>query len=92
MAGAIIMMVTYGHQVASSDDEFVAIAEAVREQNEQHPGNSLVDLFPVREFSVYRRMHHVTTYHRVTTSEVSARLVPWGRLPEEGGVRAPTVI
>ena len=44
------MMVTYGHQVTSAEDEFVALAEAVRENDEKTPGSNLVDVIPVREF------------------------------------------
>ena len=49
MAGASIMMVTYGHQVTSAEDEFVALAEAVREHGENTPGSNIVDLLPIRE-------------------------------------------
>lgn len=48
MAGATIMMLTYGHQVISANDEFVALAEAVREHAEKTPGSSLVDVIPFR--------------------------------------------
>ncbi|KAI0033835.1 cytochrome P450 [Vararia minispora EC-137] len=47
MTGAIIMMVTYGHQVTSEDDEYVALAEAVREAEEEQPGATLVDILPI---------------------------------------------
>ncbi len=47
MAGAIIMMVTYGHKVDSVDDKYVALAEAVREYSAQRPGTELVDVFPI---------------------------------------------
>lgn len=43
------MMVTYGHQVTSEDDEYVALAEAVRDHGEKTPGANLVDIFPIRE-------------------------------------------
>ena len=48
MAAATIMMVTYGHQVTSADDEFVALAEAVREHSEKTPASNLVDVIPLR--------------------------------------------
>lgn len=48
MAAATIMMVTYGHQVISADDEFVALAEAVREYSERTPARNLVDVIPLR--------------------------------------------
>ncbi|PIL24606.1 cytochrome P450 [Ganoderma sinense ZZ0214-1] len=50
MAGAVIMMVTYGHQVTSAEDEFVALAEAVRENDEKTPGSNLVDVIPVLKY------------------------------------------
>ena len=50
MAGATIMAITYGHQVTSADDEFVALAEAVREHAEKTPGSNLVDVIPLCEF------------------------------------------
>ncbi|TFK83325.1 cytochrome P450 [Polyporus arcularius HHB13444] len=50
MAGAIIMMVTYGHKVDSVDDKYVALAEAVREYSAQRPGTELVDVFPILKY------------------------------------------
>ncbi|KAI1791876.1 cytochrome P450 [Ganoderma leucocontextum] len=50
MAGAAIMMVTYGHQVNSAEDEFVALAEAVRENDEKTPGSNLVDVIPILKY------------------------------------------
>ncbi|KAI0730583.1 cytochrome P450 [Earliella scabrosa] len=50
MAAATIMMVTYGHQVTSADDEFVALAEAVREHSEKTPASNLVDVIPLLKF------------------------------------------
>ena len=49
MAGAIIMMVSYGHKVDSVDDQYVALAEAVRLHAEARPGTELVDVFPICE-------------------------------------------
>ncbi|KAJ3019302.1 hypothetical protein NUW54_g122 [Trametes sanguinea] len=46
LAGGIIMVVTYGHEVKSVTDEYVAIAEAVREHAEARPGIELVDVLP----------------------------------------------
>ncbi|OSC99152.1 cytochrome P450 [Trametes coccinea BRFM310] len=46
LAGGIIMMVTYGHEVKSVTDKYVAIAEAVREHAEARPGIELVDVLP----------------------------------------------
>lgn len=54
MTGAIIMMVTYGHQVQSVDDPFIAMNEAVREHAEAHPGIALVDVFPIRMRHIFR--------------------------------------
>lgn len=48
MTGAMIMMVTYGHQVTSANDKYVALAEAVREHGEQIPVNSAIEAFPIR--------------------------------------------
>ncbi|KAM5530936.1 hypothetical protein V8D89_015381 [Ganoderma adspersum] len=50
MAGAAIMMVTYGHQVNSVDDEFVALAEAVRKNDKEAPGSAIVDLIPILKY------------------------------------------
>ncbi|KAI0330029.1 cytochrome P450 [Cubamyces sp. BRFM 1775] len=47
MTGAIIMMVTYGHQVQSVHDPFIVMNEAVREHAEKQPGVALVDVFPI---------------------------------------------
>ncbi|EJF56272.1 cytochrome P450 [Dichomitus squalens LYAD-421 SS1] len=50
MAGATIMAITYGHHVTSADDEFVALAEAVREHAEKTPGSSIVDVIPLLKY------------------------------------------
>ncbi|KAI0749883.1 cytochrome P450 [Daedaleopsis nitida] len=50
MAGAIIMMITYGHQVATVNDEYVALAEAVRQHAEERPGTELVDVIPILKY------------------------------------------
>ena len=50
MTGAIIMKITYGHQVVSEDDEYVALAEAVRKHHSETVGTEIVDLFPIREY------------------------------------------
>ncbi|KAI0352115.1 cytochrome P450 [Trametes cingulata] len=50
MAGAIIMMVTYGHQVTSVNDQYVVIAEAVREHADARPGVELVDVLPILKY------------------------------------------
>lgn len=48
MAGAIIMMVTYGHQVTSADDKFVALAEAIRDKGAKDITNNIIEMFPFR--------------------------------------------
>lgn len=45
------MRITYGHKVVAADDQFVSLAEAVRENNEKTPGNALVDQLPFREWA-----------------------------------------
>ncbi|KAJ7668691.1 cytochrome P450 [Mycena polygramma] len=50
MAGAIIMMVTYGHRVLSQDDPFIQLAEEVRRHAEATPGAALVDTLPVLKY------------------------------------------
>ncbi|KAI0365451.1 cytochrome P450 [Pilatotrama ljubarskyi] len=52
MTGAIIMMVSYGHQVVSAEDEYVALAERVREHGEARPpaGVALIDLLPLLKY------------------------------------------
>ncbi|KAI0766218.1 cytochrome P450 [Trametes elegans] len=50
MAGSIIMTVTYGHRVTSTNDQYVAIAEAVRDHAEARPGVELVDVFPILKY------------------------------------------
>ncbi|KAJ3554446.1 hypothetical protein NM688_g3107 [Phlebia brevispora] len=47
MAAAIIMMITYGHQVAPQGDEYVRIAEGVREYADKNPGASAVEILPI---------------------------------------------
>ncbi|KAI0058839.1 cytochrome P450 [Artomyces pyxidatus] len=48
MAGAIIMMVTYGYQVAPKDDPYVKLAEdANRSVESTTPGAHFVDFFPI---------------------------------------------
>lgn len=47
MAGAIIMMVTYGHEVRTDDDPFIKLAEDVRRHSEETPGAALVDTLPI---------------------------------------------
>jgi hypothetical protein len=50
MAGAIIMKVTYGHQIADGPDEFLDLAEDVRVNGVKTPaGAAVVDTFPLRE-------------------------------------------
>ncbi|KAH8100126.1 cytochrome P450 [Cristinia sonorae] len=51
MAGAIIMMITYGHQVDSMEDEFIQLAEKVRETATTSPGSQLVDLLPILKYT-----------------------------------------
>ena len=41
------MMVTYGHQVTSAEDKFVALAEAVRKNDKGAAGSTIVDLIPI---------------------------------------------
>ncbi|KAJ7222133.1 cytochrome P450 [Mycena pura] len=50
MAGAIIMMVTYGHRVCTDDDPFVQLAEEVRRGSEGTPGAALVDTMPILKY------------------------------------------
>ncbi|KAF8531880.1 cytochrome P450 [Gautieria morchelliformis] len=50
MAGAIIMMVTYGHQIAPENDEFVKLAEDVHENASEAHGSSLVDMLPILKY------------------------------------------
>ncbi|KAI0365461.1 cytochrome P450 [Pilatotrama ljubarskyi] len=50
MTGAIIMMVTYGHQVTSPQDEYIKIAEAVPEHAERRPGVEIVDVLPILKY------------------------------------------
>ena len=52
------MMIAYGHQVTSMDDKFVRMAELVREYAEKTPGNSVVDIFPIRRSLVLVRMSY----------------------------------
>ena len=43
------MMVTYGHQVTSDNDEYVNLAEAVRDTAAGAPGSKLVEFMPFCE-------------------------------------------
>ncbi|KAJ7456964.1 cytochrome P450 [Mycena latifolia] len=48
MAGAIIMKVTYGHQIVDGPDEFLDLAEEVRTGAPKQPaGAAIVDMFPL---------------------------------------------
>ncbi|KAJ7783763.1 hypothetical protein DFH07DRAFT_948768 [Mycena maculata] len=50
MAGAIIMKVTYGHQISDGPDEFLDLAEEVRTRAVKTPaGAAIVGTFPIRE-------------------------------------------
>ncbi|KAJ6498326.1 cytochrome P450 [Mycena vulgaris] len=50
MAGAIIMMVTYGHRVRTDNDPFIQLAEDVRRHAEETPGAALVDTLPILKY------------------------------------------
>ncbi|KAJ7621154.1 cytochrome P450 [Roridomyces roridus] len=50
MAGAIIIMITYGHQVRTGDDPFIQLAEEVRRHSEKTPGAALVDTIPILKY------------------------------------------
>ncbi|KAJ6456449.1 cytochrome P450 [Mycena sanguinolenta] len=50
MAGAIIMMVTYGHRVCTDNDPFIQLAEDVRRNSEDVPGAALVDTMPILKY------------------------------------------
>ncbi|KAJ7320735.1 cytochrome P450 [Mycena albidolilacea] len=50
MAGAIIMMVTYGHRVCTDNDPFIQLAEEVRRHSEETPGAALVDTMPILKY------------------------------------------
>ncbi|KAI0061727.1 cytochrome P450 [Artomyces pyxidatus] len=50
MAGAIIMMVTYGYQIDLEDDPFVRLAEDVRDRDERFSAGNLVDVLPILKF------------------------------------------
>ncbi|KAF7362830.1 Cytochrome P450 monooxygenase 67 [Mycena venus] len=50
MAGAIIMMVTYGHRVSTDEDPFIQLAEEVRRTAEETPGAALVDTIPMLKY------------------------------------------
>ena len=77
MAGASIMMVTYGHQVSSTEDKFVALAEAVRENSESRPGNNIVDLIPICK---PRNYVHIVRIDDQRASEVCPSVVPGCRV------------
>jgi hypothetical protein len=67
MAGAIIMMVTYGHRVCTDNDPFIQLAEEVRRHSEETPGAALVDTMPICE-----RLIDITSNAQIfSCSEVS---------------------
>ena len=77
------MMVTYGHQVNSVDDEFVALAEAVRKNDKEAPGSAIVDLIPIC------KSHHCirTMYvNNERTSEVRSGVVSRRRVSTHSAV------
>lgn len=47
------MMITYGHRVAEKNDEFVQLAEKVRENGNRFPAGRLIDLLPIRTCVFY---------------------------------------
>ncbi|TCD61769.1 hypothetical protein EIP91_007971 [Steccherinum ochraceum] len=47
MAGATIMMIAYGHQVTTDEDEYVVLAEKVRGSSTGATGSALVDYMPI---------------------------------------------
>ncbi|TCD66094.1 hypothetical protein EIP91_001852 [Steccherinum ochraceum] len=46
MTGAIVMMITYGHSVAPEGDEYIKLAENVRETGGGAHGSVLIDFLP----------------------------------------------
>ncbi|TCD61765.1 hypothetical protein EIP91_007967 [Steccherinum ochraceum] len=50
MAAAVIMMISYGHRVTSDQDEYVRLAEKVRETASGAPGSVLVDFMPILKY------------------------------------------
>jgi hypothetical protein len=56
-AGAIIMMIAYGHKIAPQGDEFVSLAEEARDVALEmgNPGTYLVDILPFRAYSQFIR-------------------------------------
>lgn len=54
MAGAIIMMVTYGHQIGDDGDEYIDLAEQLRDFADRRAfrgWNVMVNVFPIRKIS-----------------------------------------
>lgn len=62
MADAIIMMVTYGHQVTSAEDKFVALAEAIRDKGAKDITSNIRDVpIPYAPWFFCRRYPHLIT-------------------------------
>ena len=80
------MMVTYGHQVNSVDDEFVALAEAVRKNDKEAPGSAIVDLIPICKSG-----HFICTLcvNNEKTSEVRSGVVSRRRVSAHSAVCSP---
>ena len=87
MAGATIMAITYGHQVTSADDEFVALAEAVREHAEKTPGSNLVDVIPICEFL----LQNLFRTPLILCSEIPSILVSRSTVSTRRGDHAPLI-
>ncbi|KAI0058838.1 cytochrome P450 [Artomyces pyxidatus] len=55
MAGAIVMMITYGYQVAPKDDPYVRLSEDVHNSGDRRmPVAHVVDLFPILRYAPAR--------------------------------------
>lgn len=85
MAAAIIMMITYGHQVSREGDEYVRLAEAVREIGSQSTGIPVVDIFPIRK-SIARYMCNISF-----RSQIRSCLVSWRQVQKDRIVRKRTL-
>lgn len=72
MAGATVMMITYGHQVISVDDEFIKLANDMRDAAATFPGSQIVDLIPICEVFCSSLRYH----RKLTSLNLSVRFTP----------------
>ncbi|KAF7424559.1 hypothetical protein PC9H_009866 [Pleurotus ostreatus] len=78
---SIIMRVTYGHQILSDDDEYLALANTIQESASEVgvPGGTPVDLFPILQYlpSWFPGTHYATMARKWRPETEKVHTVPF---------------